>query len=310
MSENGGKGEKKGFFARLASGLTKTRENLSEKISAVFSGFSKIDEDFYEELEEALIMADIGMATVEAIMDRLREKVKEEHLSDTAQVKDTLRAIVTEMMQADTPFLPEEGNSVILVVGVNGVGKTTTIGKIAHVYEQQGKKVLLAAGDTFRAAAAEQLTVWSERAGVPIVKHGEGADPAAVVFDAVSAAKARGVELLICDTAGRLHNKKNLMEELRKIGRVIDREWPGAHKEVLLVLDATTGQNAIAQAKVFAETVDITGIVLTKLDGTAKGGVALAIKEELGVPVRFVGVGEGIDDLQPFDPAEFAEALF
>ena len=310
MKDNSQKPEKKGFFARLASGLTKTRENLADKISSVFSGFSKIDEDFYEELEEALIMADIGMTTVNAMMTRLRAKVKEEHIAETEQVREALCAIVADMMRADTPFLPEEGNSVILVVGVNGVGKTTTIGKIAHVYEQQGRKVLLAAGDTFRAAAAEQLTVWSERAGVPIVKHGEGADPAAVVFDAVSAAKARGIDLLICDTAGRLHNKKNLMEELRKIGRVIDREWPGAHKEVLLVLDATTGQNAIAQAKVFAETVDITGIVLTKLDGTAKGGVAVAIKEELGVPVRFVGVGEGIDDLQPFDPEDFAKALF
>ncbi|MGI6193731.1 MAG: signal recognition particle-docking protein FtsY [Christensenellales bacterium] len=304
------KEKKKGLFARLADGLTKTRNNIAEKIGSVFSGFSSINADFYEELEEALITADIGVPTVEKMLDELKKRVKEEKVHETEQAKTLLRDIVADMMRPDTPFLPHDGPSVILVVGVNGVGKTTTIGKLAHVYKESGKKVLLCAGDTFRAAAAEQLTVWSQRAGVNIVKHQEGADPAAVVFDGMAAAKARGIDLLIVDTAGRLHNKKNLMAELEKIGRVIEREGANFEKEVLLVLDATTGQNAIAQAKVFAEAAGITGIVLTKLDGTAKGGVAISVKEELGVPVRFVGVGEGMDDLQPFDAEDFASALF
>ena len=302
--------EKKGFFAKLKSGLSKTRDNIAEKLGSVFSGFSAIDEDFYEELEEALITADISVPTVSAMLDALRAKVKEEKLTDPQQVKDQLKAIIAQMMAADTEFLPTKDYAVLLIVGVNGVGKTTTIGKLASAYKAQGRNVLLAAGDTFRAAAAEQLTVWSQRADVPIVKHQEGADPAAVVFDGLCAARARGADLLICDTAGRLHNKKNLMNELEKISRVIDREAPEAIRETLLVLDATTGQNAIAQAKVFQQAARITGIVLTKLDGTAKGGVAISVKEELGVPVRFIGVGEGIDDLQPFDAEDFAEALF
>lgn len=300
--------KKKGFFSRLAQGLTKTRESIASSFSSIFTGGS-IDEDFYEELEEALITSDIGMNTVMAVTNRLRAAVKEQKLRDTHEAKEALRSILADMMSCNAPFL-SEGENVILVVGVNGVGKTTTIGKLGSIYKSQGRKVMFAAADTFRAAATEQLCVWGERSGLPVVRHGEGADPAAVVFDAIGSAKAKHVDLLICDTAGRLHNKKNLMEELRKIGRVIEREWPAAHKEVLLVLDATTGQNAIAQAKVFAETVELTGIVLTKLDGTAKGGVVISVKEELGIPVRFIGVGEGIEDLQEFDPQAFAEAIF
>ncbi len=302
--------EKKGLFARLAGGLSKTRDNIAEKLGAVFSGFSSINADFYGELEEALITADIGVPTVEKMLEALKKRVKEEKVHQAEDARDLLRGIVADMMRPETPFLPGGGPCVILVVGVNGVGKTTTIGKLAHVYKQSGKNVLVCAGDTFRAAAAEQLTVWSQRAGVGIVKHQEGADPAAVVFDGMAAAKARGMDVLIVDTAGRLHNKKNLMAELEKINRVIEREGAGFEKEVLLVLDATTGQNAIAQAKVFASAAGITGIALTKLDGTAKGGVAISVKEELGVPVRFVGVGEGMDDLQPFDAQDFASALF
>lgn len=302
--------EKKGLFARLAGGLSKTRNNIAEKLGAVFSGFSSISADFYEELEEALITADIGVPTVEKMLEELKKRVKEEKVHQAEDAKGLLRGIVADMMRPETPFLPGGGPFVILVVGVNGVGKTTTIGKLAHVYKESGKSVLVCAGDTFRAAAAEQLTVWSQRAGVGIVKHQEGADPAAVVFDGMAAAKARGMDVLIVDTAGRLHNKKNLMAELEKIGRVIEREGAGFEKEVLLVLDATTGQNAIAQAKVFAQAAGITGIALTKLDGTAKGGVAISVKEELGVPVRFVGVGEAMDDLQPFDAEDFASALF
>ncbi len=303
--------EKKGFFSKLAEGLKKTRDSLSDKVGAVFSAFSKLDDDFYDELEEALIMADIGVPTVEAVLDELRRRTKEEKISDPQEARQLLREIIADMMRPDTPFAPDSAEtSILLVVGVNGVGKTTTIGKLAGYYAKAGKKVLLSAADTFRAAAAEQLTVWSERANVGIVKHGEGADPAAVVFDSIAASKARGVNMLIIDTAGRLHNKKNLMSELEKIGRVAAREWPEAVNEVLLVVDATTGQNAIAQAKVFSESVPITGIVLTKLDGTAKGGVAISVKQELGVPVRFVGVGEGAEDLQPFSPEDFAAALF
>jgi fused signal recognition particle receptor len=302
--------EKKRLFARLAGGLSKTRNSIAEKLGAVFSGFSSINADFYEELEEALITADIGVPTVEKMLEELKKRVKEAKVHQAEEAKGLLREIVADMMRPETPFLPGGGPAVILVVGVNGVGKTTTIGKLAHVYKQSGKNVLVCAGDTFRAAAAEQLTVWSQRAGAGIVKHQEGADPAAVVFDGMAAAKARGMDVLIVDTAGRLHNKKNLMAELEKISRVIEREGAGFEKEVLLVLDATTGQNAIAQAKVFAQAAGITGIALTKLDGTAKGGVAISVKEELGVPVRFVGVGEGMDDLQPFDAEDFASALF
>lgn len=301
--------EKKGFFARLSAGLTKTRESISEKIGDVFQSFKKISDDFYEELEEALITADMGMTTTQEIMDRLRAQVKAQKVSETEIARGMLKGIIADIMRSDTPFLPDSEKSVLLIVGVNGVGKTTTIGKIASIYKNAGRKVILAAADTFRAAAAEQLAVWGERADVPVIKHGEGADPAAVVFDAVASAKAKNADLLIIDTAGRLHNKKNLMEELKKIGRVIGRDFPEAKKEVLLVLDATTGQNAISQAKVFTETVDLTGVILTKLDGTAKGGVVVAIKREVGIPVRFVGVGEGIEDLQVFDPEAFAEAI-
>ena len=297
-----------GFFEKLKQGMTKTRDNLSGKISDLVSSFKKVDEDFLEELEETLILCDVGVATTMKIMESLRAKIKEEKISETAQVKDVLVQIVEELIT------PPEANitypCVILVVGVNGVGKTTTIGKLASKYVAEGKKVLLAAADTFRAAAADQLTIWSQRAGVPIVKYAEGADPAAVVYDALDSAKHKKMDVVICDTAGRLHNKVNLMNEINKIKRVIEKEWADAHKEVYLVLDATTGQNAVEQAKVFQQTTDITGIILTKLDGTAKGGVVLAVKEELGVPVRYIGVGEQVDDLQVFEPADFAKALF
>ena len=296
-----------GFFEKLKQGMTKTRDNLSGKISDLMSSFKKVDEDFLEELEETLILCDVGVATTMKIMEALRAKIKEEKISETSQVKQVLIQIVEELIT------PPEANitypCVILVVGVNGVGKTTTIGKLASKYVAEGKKVLLAAADTFRAAAADQLTIWSERAGVPIVKYAEGADPAAVVYDALDSAKHKKMDVVICDTAGRLHNKVNLMNEINKIKRVIEKEWADAHKEVYLVLDATTGQNAVEQAKVFQQTTDITGIILTKLDGTAKGGVVLAVKEELGVPVRYIGVGEQVDDLQEFNPKDFARAL-
>lgn len=288
--------------------MSKTRDNLSGKIGGVFSVFSKVDEDLMEELEETLILCDVGAPTTIEIMDRLRETIKEEKITDTALVQEKLREILTEQL---TWELPEETfPKVILVVGVNGVGKTTSIGKIANYYKQNGKEVLLAAADTFRAAAAEQLTIWSERAGVPIVKYSEGSDPAAVVYDALDSAKHRGSDVIIVDTAGRLHNKKNLMNELAKISRVVDKEYPEAARETLIVLDATTGQNAITQAKEFSGAAKLDGIILTKLDGTAKGGVVLAIRKELGLPVRFIGVGEGMDDLQPFEAEEFAAALF
>ena len=297
-----------GFFDKLKKGLSKTRDNLSGKIGGVFSVFSKVDEDLMEELEETLILCDVGAPTTIEIMDRLREIIKEEKITDTALVQEKLREILTEQL---TWELPEETfPKVILVVGVNGVGKTTSIGKIANYYKQNGKEVLLAAADTFRAAAAEQLTIWSERAGVPIVKYSEGSDPAAVVYDALDSAKHRGSDVIIVDTAGRLHNKKNLMNELAKISRVVDKEYPEAARETLIVLDATTGQNAITQAKEFSGAAKLDGIILTKLDGTAKGGVVLAIRKELGLPVRFIGVGEGMDDLQPFEAEEFAAALF
>ena len=297
-----------GFFDKLKKGMSKTRDNLSGKIGGVFSVFSKVDEDLMEELEETLILCDVGAPTTIEIMDRLREIIKEEKITDTVLVQEKLREILTEQL---TWELPEETfPKVILVVGVNGVGKTTSIGKIANYYKQNGKEVLLAAADTFRAAAAEQLTIWSERAGVPIVKYSEGSDPAAVVYDALDSAKHRGSDVIIVDTAGRLHNKKNLMNELAKISRVVDKEYPEAARETLIVLDATTGQNAITQAKEFSGAAKLDGIILTKLDGTAKGGVVLAIRKELGLPVRFIGVGEGMDDLQPFEAEEFAAALF
>ena len=289
-----------GFFDKLKKGMSKTRDNLSGKIGGVFSVFSKVDEDLMEELEETLILCDVGAPTTIEIMDRLRETIKEEKITDTALVQEKLREILTEQL---TWELPEETfPKVILVVGVNGVGKTTSIGKIANYYKQNGKEVLL--------AAAEQLTIWSERAGVPIVKYSEGSDPAAVVYDALDSAKHRGSDVIIVDTAGRLHNKKNLMNELAKISRVVDKEYPEAARETLIVLDATTGQNAITQAKEFSGAAKLDGIILTKLDGTAKGGVVLAIRKELGLPVRFIGVGEGMDDLQPFEAEEFAAALF
>lgn len=297
--------KKQGFFAKLKQGLSKTRNAL---FNSIF-GEDRIDDEFYEELEEALIVSDMGMALSEGFIERLKAKNKEEKIKTRTEAKDALVGLIADEMRPDTDFLATGKKTVILIVGVNGVGKTTSIGKLAAHYSGEGKKVMLAAADTFRAAAAEQLTVWAERTGVPIVKHGEGADPAAVVFDAIASFKAKNLDMLICDTAGRLHNKKNLMNELAKMRRVIDRELPEAECEVLLVLDATTGQNAIMQAKAFAEASGLSGTVITKLDGTAKGGMAVAVKAELGLPVRFIGIGEGVNDLQPFDADEFARAL-
>lgn len=303
--------EKKGFFKRLAEGLTKTRNNIVAGIDSVFSGFSSIDDDFYEEIEEILVMGDIGINATTSIIENLKKKVKEQHIKEPSECKELLiRSIKEQMAVKETAYRFEHEKSVVLVIGVNGVGKTTSVGKLAGKLKDQGKKVVLAAADTFRAAASEQLTEWANRAGVEIIYGGEGADPAAVVYDAVSAAKARKADVLLCDTAGRLHNKKNLMEELRKINKIIDREYPEAFKETLIVLDGTTGQNALEQARQFKEVADVTGIVLTKLDGTAKGGIAVAIQSELGVPVKYIGVGESIDDLQKFDSDEFVDALF
>ena len=303
--------EKKGFFGKLISGLTKTRYNLKSGIDSIFSGFSEIDEDFYEELEEVLIMADIGVATTEKIIDDLREKVKEQKIKEISVCRELLiRSIKEQMRVEETAYEFEHEKSVVLLIGVNGVGKTTSVGKLAGQLKAQGKKVILAAADTFRAAAIEQLTEWSNRANVELIAGQEGGDPAAVVYDAVNAAKARKADVLICDTAGRLHNKKNLMEELRKINRIIDREYPEAHRETLVVLDGTTGQNALAQAKQFGEVADITGIILTKLDGTAKGGIAIAIQSEMHIPVKYIGIGEKIEDLQKFDADAFVDALF
>jgi len=307
MSEN----KKRGFFGKLVEGLTKTRDNILGGVDQVLSGFSSIDEDFYEELEEALIMADFGVHTALRILSDIKLKVKEQHIKDPMDVKNLLKDELIEIMcLSEDAYTFEEKKSVILIIGVNGVGKTTTIGKLAMRYKAQGKKVVLAAADTFRAAAIEQLTEWSNRANVDIIAGQANSDPGAVIYDAVFAAKARKADLLICDTAGRLHNKKNLMDELGKINKIIDREYPEAHKEVLLVLDSTTGQNALQQAKQFKEVANITGIILTKLDGTAKGGIAIAIQAELNLSVKFIGVGEGIDDLQDFNPEEFVEALF
>ena len=303
--------EKKGFLGKLISGLTKTRDNLKSGIDSIFSGFSVIDEDFYEELEEVLIMADIGVATTEKIIDDLREKVKEQKIKEISVCRELLiRSIKEQMRVEETAYEFEHEKSVVLLIGVNGVGKTTSVGKLAGQLKAQGKKVILAAADTFRAAAIEQLTEWSNRANVELIAGQEGGDPAAVVYDAVNAAKARKADVLICDTAGRLHNKKNLMEELRKINRIIDREYPEAHRETLVVLDGTTGQNALAQAKQFGEVADITGIILTKLDGTAKGGIAIAIQSEMHIPVKYIGIGEKIEDLQKFDADAFVDALF
>ena len=299
-----------GFFNKIAEGLKKTRDSMMGKVDALLNSFTKIDEDFFDELEESLIMADVGAVTSARICENLRKKVKEEGLSDPTAVKGALKEIIAQMLAGDEALNLSTKPSIILVIGVNGVGKTTTIGKLAHNLHEDGKKVLLAAADTFRAAAIDQLQIWADRAGVDLVKHGEGSDPAAVVFDAVNAGKARGCDVVICDTAGRLHNKKNLMDELSKIARVIDREAPGSAKEVLLVLDATTGQNALNQAKLFQEAAGLTGIILTKLDGTARGGVVIGIKEELNIPIKYIGVGEQIDDLRPFDSKDFVEALF
>ena len=302
---------KMGFFAKLKAGLDKTRKNILGGVDGVLGAFTKIDEDLFEELEEALIMADLGVQTTMDIVENLRKRVKREHATDPSLIKGMLIDEITAILEEgaeEEESLPNP--SVLLVIGVNGVGKTTTIGKLAHNYKEEGKSVMLAAADTFRAAAIDQLEIWGERNNVPVIKQAENSDPAAVVFDAVHEARKQNADLLICDTAGRLHNKKNLMEELKKIARVIEREYPAAHKEVYLVLDATTGQNALQQAKLFKEVADITGIVLTKLDGTAKGGIVVAIKSELQIPVRYIGVGEGIHDLQKFNAAEFAGALF
>lgn len=303
--------EKKiGFFAKIKSGLSKTRDNIMSSVDNVLKAFVKIDEDLFEELEEALIMADIGVETSLYIIEQLREKVKEEKVTEASEVKGLLVKVISEILEKDDEPLKLPSPTVILVIGVNGVGKTTTIGKLAYNYQSEGKSVLLAAADTFRAAAIDQLQIWGDRNNCDVIKHQENSDPAAVVFDAVNAAKARKTDILICDTAGRLHNKKNLMEELRKIAKVIEREYPDAHTEVFLVLDSTTGQNALQQAKLFKEVADITGLVLTKLDGTAKGGIVLAIKHDMNIPVRYIGVGEQINDLQPFNSKEFAKALF
>ncbi len=300
-----------GFFDKLKEGLQKTRKSITEKIDQVLVSFGKVDEELFDELEEILITSDIGIETTMRVIEDLKEKVKERKIIDPKEVKGLLKETLKEILEkGGNEMKLNTKPSVIIVIGVNGVGKTTSIGKIANLYKSQGKKVLLAAGDTFRAAAIDQLEVWAERVGTEIIMQKEGSDPAAVIFDAVQAAKSRNADLLICDTAGRLHTKKNLMEELKKVSRVLDRELPGADKETLLVLDATTGQNAISQAKTFSETSDITGIVLTKLDGTAKGGIVVAIKSELDIPVKLIGVGEQLDDLQKFDAEEFVEALF
>lgn len=303
--------EKKGFFARLKAGLTKTRNNIVRGIDSLFSGFSALDEEFYEELEEVLIMGDIGVNATNAIVERLKEQVREQHIKEPVECKQLLIESIKEQMRVDeTAYSFEQEQSIIMVIGVNGVGKTTTVGKLAGKLKAQGRKVLIAAADTFRAAAGDQLAEWAKRAEVPMIGGKEGADPASVVFDAVSAAKARGVDVLLIDTAGRLHNKKNLMEELRKMNRIIDKEYPNAHRENLIVLDGTTGQNAMVQAREFGEVAQLTGIVLTKMDGTAKGGIAVAIQSELKVPVKFIGVGETIEDLQKFDSDQFVNALF
>lgn len=303
--------EKKGFFAKLKAGLTKTRNSIKSGIDSIFSGFSSIDDDFYEELEEILIMADLGVNTTEKILESLREKVKENKIKEPAECKSLLIESIKEIMHVDdTAYDFEDRKSIVLFIGVNGVGKTTSVGKLAGHLKAKGKKVILAAADTFRAAAIEQLTEWSRRAGVDIIAQNQGSDPGAVVFDAISAAKARNADVLLCDTAGRLHNKKNLMEELKKIDRIIEKEYSDAYRENFIVLDGTTGQNALEQARQFMEVTNVTGIILTKLDGTAKGGIAVAIQSELKVPVKYICIGEQIDDMQRFNADEFVNALF
>ena len=303
--------EKKGFFRLLVDGLTKTRDNIVSGMDSIFNGFTHIDEDFYEELEEVLIMGDLGVQATYDILDKLREKVKTQHIKEPVECRQILIDSIKEQMDVgEAAYEFEETTSVVMVIGVNGVGKTTTIGKLAGKLRSQNKKVVLAAADTFRAAAGEQLKEWANRAQAELIGGQEGSDPAAVVYDAVAAAKARHADVLLIDTAGRLHNKKNLMEELRKMNKIIDREFPDAYRETLVVLDATTGQNALAQAKEFNEVADITGVILTKMDGTAKGGIAVAIQAELGIPVKYIGVGETIDDLQKFNSDTFVNALF
>ena len=299
-----------GFFSKIKEGLRKTKESVINKMHRVVNSFTKIDEELFEQLEEAMIMGDLGVETSEEICTRLRKLIKERGVTDPAMIMELIQEIVADMMGDDVGIDISGKPAIIMVIGVNGAGKTTTIGKLCYQYKQQGKKVLVAAADTFRAAAIDQLQVWTERAGVDIVKHAEGSDPGAVVYDAIDAAKARNCDILIIDTAGRLHNKKNLMEELAKINRIMESKAPDSSKEVLLVLDATTGQNAVNQARLFSETANITGIVLTKLDGTAKGGIVISIKNELGIPVKLIGVGEKIEDLQPFDSRSFVTALF
>jgi len=302
--------KKKGLFSRIKQGLTKTRDSIMSGVEQVFASFRTVDEELFEELEEALIMADMGVETSMAILEKLRQRVKAENIKESDGVKAILAEEISATLTTDTsPFNPKFP-AVFLIIGVNGAGKTTTVGKLTKWFKSEGKSVLVAAADTFRAAAIDQLGVWCERAGVTMIRQAENSDPAAVVYDAVAATKARGIDLLICDTAGRLHNKKNLMEELRKINKIVSTQYPEAHREVLLVLDATTGQNALQQAKLFKEVADITGIILTKLDGTTKGGIVVSIKNELDIPVRYVTLGEGIDDLQPFDADMFARALF
>ena len=304
--------EKQGFFQKLVKGLSKTKSNIIGNIDNLLKGFTKIDEELFEELEEQLIMADIGVSATTAIIADMRQKAKDGRLKEPSQIKSLLKEEIIKILNTSNKekILDDNQKKVILIIGVNGVGKTTTVGKLASKYRRGGKKVLLAAADTFRAAAIEQLTEWANRANIDIVKHSEGADPGAVVFDAIAAAKARKIDLLICDTAGRLHNKKNLMDELRKIYKIIEKEYPEAIKEMLLVLDATTGQNSLQQAKLFGEIIDIDGLILTKIDGTAKGGIVVAINKELNIPVKYIGVGEGIEDLQEFDANTFVEALF
>ena len=302
---------KKGFFSRLVEGLTKTRNDIVSGIDSIFSGFSAIDDDFYEEIEETLIMGDLGIETTMSIVENLRRQVKEKGIKEPEECKELLiESIKAQMDLGENAYEFENRKSVVLVIGVNGVGKTTSVGKLAGQLKDSGRRVVLAAADTFRAAAIEQLTEWANRAGVDIIAQQEGSDPAAVIYDAVNAAKSRNADVLICDTAGRLHNKKNLMEELKKINRIIDREYPEAYRETLVVLDGTTGQNALAQARQFMEAAKVTGIILTKLDGTAKGGIAVAIQSELGIPVKYIGIGEKIDDLQKFNADDFVNALF
>ena len=298
------------FFQKIKDGLSKTRQNISNKIELVVNSFTKIDEEFFEELEEMLILSDIGVETSGEVCDKLRGEIKKRGLKEPSDIKNALKEILIEILECDSELNLNSKPAVILVLGVNGVGKTTSIGKIANELKKSGKSVLFAAADTFRAAASEQLEIWAKRTDCPIVKQPEGSDPAAVVFDAISSAKAKNIDVVICDTAGRLHNKKNLMGELEKINRIVDRELPNASKEILLVLDASTGQNGLNQASEFKKLLNITGIILTKLDGTAHGGIVIAIKEKLGIPVKFIGVGEGLDDLRKFNPKEFVEAIF